>query len=323
MRDTEGVGARHLSLSQAWTIGILAHLCWGFLGPGGKLLLEAWEPWSLNAARMVVATVVVMVFYGREETTYGLKALMVDKHLMALGIIGVGVTFALYIASLQYIEATAAGVLIFLAPYMTAILATVFLREPIGWHLMFAAAVALVGAYLALFGLSADALVLLAPDTRFGLLVGLASVLMWAIYTVHLKVVAARYPIGRLTVAMFTAASIFFLLNAIVMERHAFDAAAVTRPDMLVYLGLHIVFPTTAAYLLYTKAVDRLGAAPTTLLLGVELLATAVLAHLLLNERFPPVRILGLVVTTAAVAYFVWAQTRFEQRRASNPAAAP
>ena len=39
---------------------------------------------------------------------------------------GIGFTFGLYIASLRYIEATAAAVLIFLAPFLTAAIA----REP-------------------------------------------------------------------------------------------------------------------------------------------------------------------------------------------------
>lgn len=303
------------TLTTAWTLAILAHLFWGYLSPGGKILLEAWPPWTLNAVRMAIGTALVMGYYGREETRIGLKALLVDKHLAILGVVGVGVTFAFYLASLQYISATAAAVLIFLAPFMTAAIARVTIREPVGPHLVAAAVLALLGAYLALFGASTDAVRLIDPDRRFGLLIGLASVLFWAIYTVHLKVVSARYPIGRLTVAMFTAATAFFAINAVVLEWGDTAAAAVTTWPMLVHLALYILFPTTGAYLLYTAAVGRVGAGPITILLGMELLATSLLAHFLLGERFPPVRILGLVVVTVAVVGFVWAQMRYVRRR--------
>jgi drug/metabolite transporter (DMT)-like permease len=293
-------------------MALLAHFFWAFFAPAGKILLQWWPEWTLNAVRMMIATLVVMIFYGREESTYGLKALLVDKHLIILGVVGIGMTFGLYIASLAYIEATAAGVLIFLAPFMTAILARIFLGEIAGWALYTAATVALIGAYLTLFGATREGFELVGTALGLGLVLNILSVFLWAIYTVHLKVVAVRYTVGRLTVATFVAATVFFIVNALIFDlgRTGVVWAGALRWDALLWMLYYALFPSAAAYLLYAASIGRVGAGPISLLLGFELLVTSILAHLLLGERFPPIRILGLVITMTAVVWFVWMRTR-------------
>ncbi len=298
----------------AWTLAIGAHVAWGFLAPGGKILLEWWPPWSLNAVRLSIATVVLMVIYGRQETLYALKALLVDRNLIILGVVGVGFTFGLYIASLRYIEATVAAVLIFLAPFITAGLARLTIREPIGWHLPVAAAIMLTGAYLSVFGLEPMTRALFAAGVGLGIAINLASVLGWSVYTVHLRVIAPRYPLSRLMIATFTAASFFFVAGAVVFDPARLETAAVLQPMALVHLTLYIAFPGLIAYLLYARAIGRTGAGPITILLGVELIVASILAHLLLNEPFPPSRVLGLALAAVAVAGFVWKQNGFERR---------
>lgn len=298
------------TLPVAWTLAVLAHVFWGFLAPGGKVLLQWWPEWTLNAVRLALATLLVMAYYGREETRYGWKALLVDKNLVILGVVGIGGTFWMYMASLRYIEATAAAVLIFLAPFITTILARVFIGERSGWFLVAAAVLALVGSWLALFGWDAGILGRLDGPLAFGIGINLIAVFLWSVYTVHLRVVAPRYPLGRLTIASFIAATVFFGFNALVFDRSAWSSAMWTEPVSLLFLVLYVLFPSAGAYLLYAAAIERVGAGPITILLGLELLATSVLAHLILNERFPPVRIAGLVLTALAVVWFVWMQTR-------------
>lgn len=302
------------STAWAWTLAIGASVAWGYLAPGGKVLLQWWPEWSLNAVRLVVATLVLMAIYGREETRYALKALIVDKNLIILGVVGVGFTFGLYLASLRYIEATAAAVLIFLAPFITAVLARLTIREPVGWHLPVAATVMLVGAQLAVFGLKPLTGSILAGGLGIGIALNLGSVLLWSIYTVHLRVVAPRYPLSRLMIATFTAASVFYVLGALVFDSHQIDPALVLQPVALIHLALYVAFPGVIAYLLYAAAIGRTGAGPITILLGVELLVASVLAHLLLNELFPPHRMAGLTLVVLAVVGFVWRQNRFYRR---------
>jgi drug/metabolite transporter (DMT)-like permease len=293
---------------------VVASIAWGYLAPGGKILLEWWPEWSLNAVRLIIATLILMLIYGRQESTYALKALLVDKNLILLGVVGIGFTFALYLASLRYIEATAAAVLIFLAPFLTAALARITIREPVGWHLPVAAFVLMVGAYLAIFGLEPLRSTLMVEGVAFGLLLNLGSVILWCIYTVHLRVVAPRYPLSRIMISTFTAASLFFLMGAFLFDHERLQPAAVLQVEPLVHLGLYIALPSILAYLLYAAAIPRTGAGPITLLLGVELIVASILAHLLLNELFPPLRVLGLTLVTLAVTWFVWKQIRFERR---------
>jgi hypothetical protein len=156
---------------------------------------------------------------------------------------------------------------------------------------------------------------IIAAGIGLGLTLNLLSVLLWAVYTVHLRVVAPRYPLSRLMVATFTAASVFFILMAFLFDRDRMDWNAVVQPLPLLHLALYIAFPSIIAYLLYAASIGRVGAGPITILLGVELIVTSILAHLLLNELFPPARVLGLILAGAAVAWFVWMQNRFEKRR--------
>lgn len=305
---------RNPSLALAWALAIAAHIAWGYLAPGGKILLEWWPHWSLNAVRMGVATLVLMAVYGRQETVYALKALMVDKNLAILGVVGVGFTFSLFLASLHYLEATVAALLVFLAPFITAVIARLTIREPVGWHLPVAGFLLLGGAYLAVFGREPLLAQLATTGVAFGLALNLGSVLSWSIYTVHVRAVAPRYPLSRILIAMFTAATIFFLLAALFFEAGAVQWSVVLTPLPLFHLGLYIIFPGLLAYLLHTTAIARVGAGPISILLGVELIVASILAHLLLFEAFPPERIVGLGIAAVAVTWFVYRQNRFELR---------
>ncbi|MBW3584187.1 MAG: DMT family transporter [Euryarchaeota archaeon] len=308
-----------LTLRNAWALAIVAHLFWGYLGPGAKVLLDVWPPWTLNAVRLGIATVALMFIYGRDETVYGLKALLVDKHLMILGVVGVGITFQLYFVSLLTIEATAAAVLIFLAPFLTAVLARLFIGEPIGLHLVVAATATFIGAWLALFGATWEGLRIVSPAVRLGLLINLGSVFLWSVYTTHLRVISPRYPTGRLTIATFTAATALYVVNALIVEWGEVSSSAVLSPVPLLHLVLYIAVPSIGAYLLYTRSITRIGAGPITILLGLELLATAILAHFLLGERFPPARVFGLFLAAVSVAWFVWMQTRVAEEATAEP----
>lgn len=301
-------------MALAWALAIGAHIAWGYLAPGGKILLEWWPHWSLNAVRMVAATLVLMAVYGRSETVFALKALMVDKNLAILGIVGVGFTFSLFLASLHYLEATVAALLVFLAPFITAGLARLTIREPVGWHLPVAGLVLLAGAYLAVFGRAPFLPQLATTGVALGLALNLGSVVSWSVYTVHVRVIAPRYPLSRILIAMFAAASLFFILGALVFETGQVQWDVVVAPVPLLHLALYILFPGLLAYLLHTIAISRVGAGPISILLGVELIIASILAHLLLFEAFPPVRIVGLTIAAVAVTWFVYRQNRFEKR---------
>jgi drug/metabolite transporter (DMT)-like permease len=259
-----------------------------------------------------VATLVLVAIYGVRETQYALKALLVDKHLIVLGVVGIGLTFAFYIASLRYLEATAAAVLVFLAPFLTAFLARLVIREPVGWHLPIAALVMLVGSYFAVSHGSLGALI--GAGFALGVTLNLLSVVFWSVYTVHLRVVAPRYPARRLLIATFTAASVFFLGGALVFDGAPNPLEGAFASAALMHLGLFVVFPGLLAYLFYALAIGRTGAGPVSLLLGIELIVASVLAHLLLNELFPPQRLMGLLLVILAVSWFVWKQNRFARR---------
>lgn len=288
---------------------VAAYVAWGFLSPGAKLLLEFGGPWTINFHRTWLSLLVFLAIFGpRVARTTGV-ALARDVRPWILGVAGLGFTFVFYMYSVDRLEPTIATVLVYLAPLLIAFFSHRYLGERLHPWAYPTAIITLFGVVVAALSPS-DGLAIPSVEA-LGLVLGLVATVGWTFYTLYLGYAGRFYGERELTLAAFATSGVLFLAGAGILEGFAFQVTA--RSVLL--MAAYVAFPSVASFLLYTVAVGRAGAGTAGVLLGIELLATAVISWFVTDETFGPDKIVGLLVVFVAVTAFLWAQ-----RHAARPA---
>ncbi len=88
----------------------------------------------------------LMIIEGHTDTLYQFNSLWLP--LLYLGIFPTGVSYLLFFTGLEHVDATQAASIIMLKPPLAAVLAAVWLGEPVTWNLVAAMALILGGLYL-------------------------------------------------------------------------------------------------------------------------------------------------------------------------------
>ena len=266
---------------------LLAALCWAFIGPIGKYVLEQGaSPLEVAFWR---ATFGAMLFW-MHGLRQGLIAVppRVALAFMLFGIVGIGGLFGVYLTAVHQAGAALASVLLYTAPAWVALLSRLIYKETVTPAKTAAVLLAVGGAALACFsggGLPQGA-------STFGMLMGLTAGLLYA----------SHYIFGAFYLRTFSPVSLYcWALPAGALALLVF--ADFTEKSLSAWLALAAMglICTYSAFWTYGEGLKRLPPTTAAVLSSLEPILTALLAWWWWDEMFSVTGWIGAFMVLAAV----------------------
>jgi len=281
---------------------VFASMMWGTTGLTSKVLnrLSAVDALSVGALRLLTASPALLLL--AQALAPGSLRPLLKREWRAVLIMGAAMAGynGSFFAALARTSVTA-GTLLALctAPLFVAVLARLFLHEPLTRPVLLALAAGLSGTILLVGGQGGRDLLRL--DYALGNLLALAAGLSYAIYALVGRAKSRGAPPASLAALSFTTAAIlltpFALANGLRLPTNFPAWLAV------LYLGL---IPTALAYALYLSGLRSVPATMASVGTLIEPLTASLLAALFLGERLTPSGLLGagLLLSSLAILSF-------------------
>ncbi|MEW6080892.1 MAG: EamA family transporter [Bacillota bacterium] len=233
---------------------------------------------------------------------------------LVLGFVGPALSQPLFITCVTLTSVALAALMNYTAPVFVAILARVFLKEPLTPRKITAVVLTVVGlglltgAWGALFrqGLNLSWL---------ALATGLGSGVFYAIYTLVLKGLAPRYHPAAVQFSTMSVALPFLLAYA----AFSLEGPPVIPTGAWPAAMANAILPGTVAFLLFTGGIRHIQAGKASITATIEPIATAILGLVFLDEGLGPLDILGM----AMVLWGIVLASRPESQESTLPGPSP
>lgn len=287
---------------------ILTIFIWGVTFISIKVLLDEFSPIEVMFYRLVVALLALLVAsppsfsktFSSIQTAQAvgwMKKIKSELLFMFAGLTGVTLYFIFQNTALDYTQASNVGVLISVAPLLTALVSAVFLRdEKLGGNFFFGFVIAIAG--IILISYNGNTVLKLNP---LGDLLSLLAAGVWAFYSVTIrKLSAAGIAPIRMTRKVFTY-GLLFLLPLLPL----FDFRLGLERLALLPNVLHILFlglgASALCFVTWNYAVGVLGAVKTSVYIYMTPVVTIAASVLVLDERVTWVALAGVVLILAGL----------------------
>lgn len=250
-----------------------------------KIGLEALQPFNLTALRFMIAFLVSAAVFGRHIFRADTKVI---KYAFILAILLFGVFISMTFG-LQYTSASNAGFLVSLSVVLIPVLSFLFLKQRIEKKVMGGVCFAVIG------------IALLTLDARLkvsgGDLLCILCALLFAAHVVATGVYTQAVDSVALGVLQLGFVGLFSMIFSIFTETVKLPG---TARSWFVVLSLSI-FCTAVGYIVQTTAQQYTSAAHTGLILSLEPVFSALLAHVFLGEVLLPKGYAGAAILLLGV----------------------
>lgn len=262
---------------------------WGTTFISTKVLLDDFLPVEILFFRFVMGWCVLFLFYPHTAKNINLKQEII---FAAAGFCGIYLYFLLENIALTYTMASNVGVLVCVSPFLTAILAHIFLKEE-KLHLNFfiGFVVAITGIILISFN---GASLQLNP---LGDILAMSAALVWAFYSLLTKKIS-RY---GMPVILVTRKTFFYGLLFMLPTLFFFDAKPnlarfqnMTNLFNILFLGIGA---SALCFVTWNYTVKVLGAIKTSIYIYLIPVITVVTAAIILTEPMSLLLTLGTFLT--------------------------
>jgi drug/metabolite transporter (DMT)-like permease len=302
--ETTTAAGRRADPRWAYALVNLSCLLWGTNYALGRLLRGSVGPFTLTAARFMVAALIFVLLLRRlppPERRFGRAWPL----LLGMGITGVFGFNSLLYSGLHTTTAANAALISGTGPLLIGLMSALTLGERFSRRQALGALTSLAGVAVIASGGSLNAL--LSLQLNPGDLLVLAAIASWGAYSTMSRV-ATRTRSSLSATALSTFLGLPLLLVAAAAEADL-HPPAVTPVTILavVYIG---IFPSVVAYLSWNEGVRRVGPAKATAFFNMLPVFGALFGVWLLNEPFGPPQIAGGALIIAGSLFAAWEDLR-------------
>lgn len=279
------------------TMGHLASLLtiiiWGTTFISTKILLVDFQPVEILFFRFVMGLIALMLVYPRR-----LKGTSRQQELTfaAAGLCGICLYYLLENIALTYTMASNVGVIISVAPFFTALLSHLVLKEEKPKANFFVGfVVAMAGIFLISFNGSKLEL------NPAGDLLALLAALIWACYSVLTKKISGYGYHTILTTRRIFCYGILFMIPTLFLFDFKLELARFANPVYLfniIFLGLGA---SALCFVTWNFAVKVLGAVKTSIYIYMVPVITVVTSVAILHEKITALAAVGTALTLAGL----------------------
>lgn len=264
----------------------------------GRAMRDAVPPIALAVDRWLIALLCLLPFAWRALRREWRHYWPHRWPILGVSLTGVAAFNVLVYLGLHSTSAANGMLLNSFIPLLVVGLGALLYHQPLGWRqglgilISFAGVLTIVGRgqWAVLAGLA------VAPGD---LLVFLATV-CWALYTLWLRLIPPQ--LDRLALMLVQIVLALLLLLPLLLWERQTGARPHWTPDALLAIGYIGLFPSVLAFLLYSGAVARVGAARASLFIHLIPVFGTLLSVLLLDEALHAYQLAGMTAIFAGVA---------------------
>lgn len=286
----------------------VAIIIWGTTFISTKILLSDFAPIEILFIRFVLGLAALIII---SPNLFKLKSLKEELIFAGAGLSGICLYYLLENIALTHTMASNVGVIISTAPFFTAILSHIFIKnnEKLKVNFFVGFGIAIAGICLISFnGTKAQ----LNPH---GDILALVAAFVWAVYSLLTKKISSfGYNTIHTTRRIFTYGIIFMLPLLFVFDfkfniNKIFDMKNLLN---LLYLGLGA---SALCFVTWSYAVKKLGAIKTSVYIYLVPVITILTSVLFLEEKLTAISVTGTVFTL--IGLFV-SESQFNKKRKRN-----
>ena len=275
----------------------VGHLCalltimiWGTTFISTKVLLVDFQPVEILFFRFVMGLLALLIIYPHRLTGTTRNQ---EFTFVAAGLCGICLYYLLENIALTYTMASNVGVIISVAPFFTAILSHLFLKEEgkLRANFFIGFVVAMTGIFLISFNGSKLEL------NPVGDLLSLLAAFVWACYSILTKKISSYGYHTILTTRRVFFYGILFMIPALFLFDFHLELERFANPVYLfniVFLGLGA---SALCFVSWNFAVKILGAVNTSIYIYMVPVITVVTSVLILHEKITLLSVIGTLLT--------------------------
>ncbi|KGQ70670.1 multidrug transporter [Chelonobacter oris] len=276
-------------------IVFLTIVTWGTTYVATKVLLQDFRPLEILVIRFVIGFIALYLIYPRRLPFTDWRQ---EGYFAAAGLSGITLYFLLENIALLYTQAINVGIIIAVAPLLTALFNLLFLggeKPSVRFYSGFT--LAMIG--VVLISLQNNTELQLNP---FGDLLAFLAALVWAIYSILMRKISEfGYRTLQTTRRTFFY-GLLFMSPPVFLTDFQLSFDKILRPDNLLNILFLGLCASAICFVSWNYAVKILGAVKTSLYIYLVPVITVISAVWILNEKLTWLAAIGIVFTLLGLA---------------------